>query len=46
MENAVEALKMAFAVFVFIIALTVGITVFTQARQSSERILTAATDTR
>lgn len=46
MENAVEALKMAFAVFVFIIALTVGITVFTQARQSSEVILTAQDDTR
>ena len=37
---------MAFAVFVFIIALTVGITVFTQARQSSEVILTAQDDTR
>lgn len=39
MENAVDALKMAFAVIVFVLALTVGIAVFTQARTASDVIL-------
>ena len=39
MENAVDALKMAFAVIVFVMALTIGIAVFTQARTASDVIL-------
>ena len=39
MENAVDALKMAFAVIVFVLALTIGIAVFTQARTASDVIL-------
>lgn len=39
MENAVEALKMAFAVIVFGMALTISITMFTQAKQTSDLIL-------
>ena len=39
MENAVDALKIAFAAIVFVLALTIGIAVFTQARAASDVIL-------
>lgn len=39
MEDAVEALKMAFAVIVFCIALTISIAMFTQAKSTSDIIL-------
>ena len=39
MENAVDALKIAFAAIVFVLALTIGIAVFTQARTASDVIL-------
>ena len=39
MENAVDALKIAFAAIVFVLALTIGIAVFTQARTASNVIL-------
>lgn len=39
MENAVEALKMAFAVIVFSMALTIAFTMFTQAKNTSDIIL-------
>jgi uncharacterized membrane protein YdfJ with MMPL/SSD domain len=39
MENAVDALKTAFAVIVFVIALTVSFIVFSQARKASEIVL-------
>ena len=39
MENAVDALKIAFAVFVFIIAFTVILTMFTQARETADVVL-------
>ena len=35
MENATDALKIAFAVFVFVAALTLTINVFAQIRQTS-----------
>ncbi len=39
MENAVDALKMAGAVLIFVLALSLGITSFSQARQASDAIL-------
>ena len=39
MENAVDALKLAFGVLVFVIALTVIMTMFTQARETSDLVL-------
>jgi len=39
MENAVDALKIAFAVMVFTIALSVAMATFSQARETSEAIL-------
>lgn len=36
MEDMVDALKMAFAVFVFVMALTLAFTVFSQAKETSE----------
>lgn len=36
MENMVDALKMAFAVIVFVMALTIAFTVFSQAKETSE----------
>lgn len=39
MENAVDALKMAFAVFIFVIALTVGIVSFNNAKSTADFIL-------
>ncbi len=38
MENAVDALKMAFAVFAFVMALTTAMLAFTQARETSEQV--------
>lgn len=38
MENAVDALKMAFAVLVFVIALTTSMMAFGQARETSEKV--------
>lgn len=42
MENAVDALKIAFAVLVFVIALTVAITMFTQLNQVSKIVLASS----
>ena len=39
MENAVDALKMAFAIFVFIMALSLTIYMFTMARETSDIVL-------
>ncbi|MBR6504370.1 MAG: hypothetical protein IKT41_01395 [Clostridia bacterium] len=39
MENAVDALKIAFAAMVFTIALTLAISTFSQARETSEALL-------
>jgi len=39
MENAVDALKMAFAVIVFTIALSLSIYMFTQARETADAVL-------
>jgi len=39
MENAVEALKMAFAVTAFVMALTVSMVMFTQAKETSDILL-------
>ena len=40
MENAVEALKQAFAVFVFALALTVSFTMFSKAKATADTITT------
>ena len=40
MENAVEALKQAFAVFVFALALTVSFTMFSKAKATADAITT------
>lgn len=45
MENAVEALKMAFAVIVFSIALTISIMMFTKAKNTSDIVLAAEDET-
>lgn len=45
MENAAEALIMGFAVLIFVIALTVGITVFGQAKSVSDIVLYAQDET-
>ena len=39
MENAVDALKIAFGVFVFTIALSISIYMFTMARETSDTVL-------
>lgn len=39
MENAVDALKMAFAVFIFVMALTVGIVSFNNAKATADAII-------
>ena len=39
MENAVDALKMAFAIFVLILALSLAIYMFTQARETADIVL-------
>lgn len=45
MENAAEALKLAFAVFVFVIALSVCISNFSLARETADIVLTGADET-
>lgn len=45
MENAVEALMMAFAVIVFVGALTFSVVTFTNARETSEMLLYSKDDT-
>ena len=42
MENAVDALKMAFAVFIFVIALSVTMYMFTMAKTTSDLVLQAS----
>lgn len=44
MENATEALKMAFAVLVFVIALTISFMLITQSRSTADFIFTAKDD--
>lgn len=39
MENMVDALKMAFAVLVFVMALTIAFTVFSQAKATSDFVI-------
>lgn len=39
MENAVDALKLAFAVFVFVMALSLAMYMFTQARETADIVL-------
>lgn len=39
MENAVDALKMAFAVIVFVMALSISINMFTNARETADLVL-------
>ena len=39
MENAAEALKLAFAVLVFVMAVSVTVGLFSQARETSEIVL-------
>jgi len=45
MENAVEALKMAFAVLVLVMALSLSIMTFSQARQTADYVLESADPT-
>ena len=40
MENAVDALKIAFAVFVFVMALSITMYMFTIALETSDTVLT------
>ena len=42
MENAVDALKIAFAVFVFIIAISVSIYMFTMVGETSDIVLSSS----
>lgn len=42
MENAVDALKIAFAVFVFVIALSITMYMFTMAKETSDLVLQAS----
>lgn len=42
MDNATDALFIAFAVFIFVIALTISITMFSQANQVSQAVLTTS----
>ena len=45
MENAVRALEMAFAVFIFVIGLTVAITSFSSARETADLVLQQSDET-
>lgn len=45
MENSSKALELAFAVMVFVMALTVAMTMFTKAREASEAVLKASDQT-
>ena len=42
MENAVDALKIAFAVFIFIVALSLAMYMFTQARETADIVLASS----
>lgn len=42
MENAVDALKIAFAVFVFVMALSLAMYMFTQARETADIVLASS----
>lgn len=42
MENSAEALKMAFAVMVFVMALSIAIMTFSQARETADIVLTSS----
>lgn len=46
MENATDALKMAFAVMIFVIALTVSIVMFSQLNQTSKLVLSGSDSTK
>ena len=46
MENAAEALKLAFYVIVFVLALSLSISTLTKAKQTSDMVLTIADETR
>lgn len=46
MENAAEALKMAFYVIVFVLALSISISTFSKAKETADMVLTIADDTR
>ena len=39
MENATDALKIAFAIFVFVIAITIAFSLISQARTTADHIL-------
>ena len=45
MENAVEALKMAFAVMLLTLALSLSIAFFSKARSTAETVLQSADET-
>ena len=45
MDNAVDALKIAFAVLVFVMAITVSITAFDQAKATSDEVFYMADKT-
>ena len=42
MENAVDALKIAFAVFIFVVALSLAMFMFTQARETADIVLSSS----
>lgn len=46
MENAAEALKLAFAVFVFVMALSICVSTFSLARETADTILSFADETK
>lgn len=46
MENAADALKLAFYVIVFVLALTISIATFTKAKETSDMVLTIADESR
>lgn len=45
MESAVEALKMAFGVFIFVMALSISISTFSLARETADIVLKSADET-
>ena len=46
MENAAEALKMAFYVIVFVLALSISISTFSKAKETSDIVLALADNAR
>lgn len=46
MENAAEALKLAFAVFVFVMALSICISTFSLARETADMVLSSSDETK